>query len=412
MGQPKRPNTAIMEVENRIKRMKISEKSTEEEEVAEGIERMKISGSTPDFEARKTCRAEVVTLEPNISTKNDEVPVPEPGPDEVVLRLRVVITHIMCMDVSSVSVAPDLVKTVGCNFNQWVGEVVKLGSGVRGIKVGSRRGISREDCCSNREEERKLPTLVTSIEDTLQLYITVPKIDLIPIPYGMPDRKAVLLSRRPLIFAALENSRPNKQGLLLVVEATATRNGLLVQIALDQDLRPLVVNDLAQQGMCVDIDSEHLDDQKNSSAKKVLRLVDERAPVAVLRETKTRLSLGTLPDFKDKGQIIYCQIDCLENKNDYNARHGKELQDTYYRMTLPVMGLATFAVQNTDLILRSEAANRGQRMTLWPIESIQTVMSEVEEGKTHQNAQVGFNVIQAEAIQVGASRSHANVSTS
>ncbi|CAO2657399.1 Nn.00g035250.m01.CDS01 [Neocucurbitaria sp. VM-36] len=103
----------------------------------------------------KTCKAGVVTNEgPDFKLTVEDVPVPEPGPDDVLIKLNTTgicysDIHYMLNDLPIPSMSTFGVKSPG---HEGAGVVVKIGSNVRNWEVGDRAGIKPAyDACLNCE---------------------------------------------------------------------------------------------------------------------------------------------------------------------------------------------------------------------------------------------------------------------
>jgi propanol-preferring alcohol dehydrogenase len=102
-----------------------------------------------------TCKAGlVVNAGPNFSVVVDDVPVPEPGPDEILLRLNATGVcysdlHYMLEDLPMPKMSAFNVRSPG---HEGAGVVVKVGANVTNWKVGDRGGVKPLwDVCMNCE---------------------------------------------------------------------------------------------------------------------------------------------------------------------------------------------------------------------------------------------------------------------
>ncbi|RDW67626.1 GroES-like protein [Coleophoma cylindrospora] len=154
----------------------------------------------PEFQIPKTCKAGcVVNPGPNFTVQVEEVPVPEPGPDEVLLKLNATgicysDLHYMLEDLAMPKMTEFGVRSAG---HEGAGVVVKVGSGVKNWKVGDRGGVKPMwDCCMNCElcwdgfhETYCSKTVATGLmtTGTYQQYITSPARYTTRIPDGVDD---------------------------------------------------------------------------------------------------------------------------------------------------------------------------------------------------------------------------------
>src|SRR5262249_460042 len=92
----------------------------------------------------KTCKAGVVVNEgPNFTVEIQDVPVPEPAPDEVLIRLNVTgicysDLHYMLGDMGTPPMSTYGTRSPG---HEGAGGVVEVGEKVKEWKVGDRAGI-------------------------------------------------------------------------------------------------------------------------------------------------------------------------------------------------------------------------------------------------------------------------------
>lgn len=106
-------------------------------------------------EVPKTCKAGVVNNEgPDFTLTVEDVPVPTPGPDDILIRLNA--TGICYSDIhymlSDLPIPPMSTFGVRSPGHEGAGVVVALGSNVRNWKIGDRAGIKPAyDACLNCE---------------------------------------------------------------------------------------------------------------------------------------------------------------------------------------------------------------------------------------------------------------------
>lgn len=97
-----------------------------------------------DYKIPKECKAGVVVNEgPNFSVRVEMVPVPDPAPDEVLIRLNVTgicfsDIHFMAGDLDLPAMSEFGVRSPG---HEGAGVVVKIGANVNNWKVGQRAGL-------------------------------------------------------------------------------------------------------------------------------------------------------------------------------------------------------------------------------------------------------------------------------
>lgn len=148
----------------------------------------------------KTCKAAVVLNNgPDFELKVEDVPVPEPGPDEVLLRLNATglcfsDIHYMLEDLPMPKMSDFNVRSPG---HEGAGVVVKVGSNVKNWKVGDRGGVKPMwdvclecDYCFSKKHETHCAKAVSTglmVAGTYQQYITSPAKYTTRIPEGVDD---------------------------------------------------------------------------------------------------------------------------------------------------------------------------------------------------------------------------------
>ncbi|KAI9810915.1 MAG: hypothetical protein M1827_005774 [Pycnora praestabilis] len=147
----------------------------------------------------KECKAGVCVKEgPNFEVKVEMVPVPEPGPDEVLLKLNTTgicfsDLHYMIGDIGLPPMSRFGVRSPG---HEGAGVVVKVGANVKDWKVGDRGGVKPvwntcgacELCWGDKETYCPKEILAgLSVSGTYQQYIVSPARYTSPIPDGVDD---------------------------------------------------------------------------------------------------------------------------------------------------------------------------------------------------------------------------------
>ncbi|MCJ1300681.1 hypothetical protein MMC08_003478 [Hypocenomyce scalaris] len=148
----------------------------------------------------KTCKAGcVVDPGPNFRVQVEDVPIPEPGPDEVLLRLNATgicysDLHYMLEDLPMPRMSQFGVRSPG---HEGAGVVVKVGSNVKTWKVGDRGGVKPMwdvcmecDLCRDGLHETYCPKAVSAglmVPGTYQQYIVSPAKYTTRIPDSVDD---------------------------------------------------------------------------------------------------------------------------------------------------------------------------------------------------------------------------------
>lgn len=85
-------------------------------------------------------------------------------------------------------------------------------------------------------------------------------------------------------------------------------NGLGIQIALDMDMKPIVVADRTQRELCLEMGATHFVDEKKDPAKKVLRLTAGQGPAGVFAIRASDCRWGTHSQYAGKDDMIVVPI--------------------------------------------------------------------------------------------------------
>ncbi|KAI9835770.1 MAG: hypothetical protein M1819_001949 [Sarea resinae] len=194
----------------------------------------------------KTCKAGVVVNEgPDFTVRIEEVPVPEPGPGEVLIKINITglcasDIHYMKNDLGLPKMSNFGVRSPG---HEGAGVVVKLGANVDNVKVGDRAG-------------------------TYQQYVISPAKYTTPIPDGVPDEVAAL---RPGDWAVF----PGGGGGVGIQG---------VQLAKAMGFRPIAVDSGAEKrALCLKLGAEAFVDFRETEnvAQEVVRISDGKGAHSV-----------------------------------------------------------------------------------------------------------------------------------
>ncbi|EMF08070.1 alcohol dehydrogenase [Sphaerulina musiva SO2202] len=208
------------------------------------------------FEIPETCKAGVVVnYGPDFHLEVQDVPVPKPGPGQLLIKLNV--TGLCGSDIHFM--ANDLGNPVGMqDFNvrspghEGAGVVVQLGAGVTNWKIGDRAGVRPmwdvcHNCtqCWNGEEQYCLQVIHTGMMTTgsYQQYVVTPAIYTAKIPDEVPDEAAgpIMCSASTMHCALREGGF--KAGDWIVFPGGAGGVGIQgVQLARAMGMRPIVID--------------------------------------------------------------------------------------------------------------------------------------------------------------------------
>ncbi|KMP07192.1 hypothetical protein DIZ76_016981 [Coccidioides immitis] len=244
----------------------------------------------PQFEIPKTCKAGVVHNEgPEFVLKVEDVSVPEPGPDEVLIKLNITglcysDIHFMLGDLGGPTMAGNNVRSPG---HEGAGVVVKVGSNVKGWRVGDRAGVKPMwDTCGACElcwgdKETYCPKSISTglqVSGTYQQYITSPARYTTPIPDGVPDEIAApIMCSASTVLRSLEESKL-RPGDWAVFPGGGGGVGIQgVQLAQAMGIRAIAIDTGdAKRALCLEMGAEHFVDFRESKdvAKEVVELCD------------------------------------------------------------------------------------------------------------------------------------------
>ncbi|CAG7924808.1 unnamed protein product [Penicillium olsonii] len=225
------------------------------------------------FEIPTHCKAGVVVNEgPNFHLEVQMVPVPEPGPDDILIRLNYTgicssDIHMMQGDLGLPPMSSFGVRSPG---HEGVGVVVKLGANVKNFQLGNRAGLkpimdtcgSCAHCWDDKETYCKgaihcglmvagrcsLASLgqdqgLIVVSGTYQQYLVSPARYASPIPDGIPDEVAApIMCSASTIYRSLVESAI-QSGAWVVFPGGGGGVGIQgVQLAKAMGMRPIVVD--------------------------------------------------------------------------------------------------------------------------------------------------------------------------
>ncbi|PVI06439.1 alcohol dehydrogenase 1 [Periconia macrospinosa] len=154
---------------------------------------------TPVFDVPKTCKGGVVVNEgPDFHIEVQELPVPEPKPDEVLIRMNA--TGLCHSDIHFMmnDFALPKMSELGtrCAGHEGAGIIVKVGDAVKTLKVGMRAGLkpiqntcSSCELCRNGKETYCSGAIFTGLmcEGSYKQYVVSPERYTTLIPDGVSD---------------------------------------------------------------------------------------------------------------------------------------------------------------------------------------------------------------------------------
>ncbi|KAJ6022394.1 Polyketide synthase enoylreductase [Penicillium canescens] len=201
------------------------------------------------------CKAGVVVNEgPDFHVEVQMVPVPEPGPDDILIKLNYTglcssDIHMMQGDLGAPPMSTFGVRSPG---HEGAGVVVKIGANVTRFKVGDRAGIkpimdtcgSCGHCWDDKETYCKAATHTgLMVAGTYQQYLVSPARYASPIPDGVSDEVAapVMCSASTVYRSLIESNL--RAGAWVVFPGGGGGVGIQgVQLAKAMGMRPVVVD--------------------------------------------------------------------------------------------------------------------------------------------------------------------------
>ncbi|OQE21691.1 hypothetical protein PENSTE_c011G00235 [Penicillium steckii] len=209
----------------------------------------------PQFDIPALCKAGVVVNEgPDFRVEIQMVPVPEPGPDDILIRLTHTglcssDIHLMQGDLGLPPMSTFGVRSPG---HEGAGVVVKIGSNVKNFKLGDRAGIKpiTDTCgacamCWDDKETYCKSAVHTGLfaTGTYQQYLVSPARYASPIPDGVPDEIAApIMCSASTIYRSLIESNL-RAGSWAVFPGGGGGVGIQgVQLAKAMGMRPIVID--------------------------------------------------------------------------------------------------------------------------------------------------------------------------
>ncbi|PGH06103.1 hypothetical protein AJ79_06637 [Helicocarpus griseus UAMH5409] len=360
--------------------------------------------AVPSFEIPKTCKAGVVVNEgPNFSVRVEEVPVPEPGPDEVLLKLNITglcysDIHYMLGDLGIGTMAANGVRSPG---HEGAGVVVKVGSNVKNMKVGDRGGVkpmwdtcgSCEMCWSDTETHcSKSVSTGFQVAGTYQQYITSPARYMSPIPDGVPDEIAApIMCSASTIYGSLEQSQL-QAGNWAVFPGGGGGVGIQgVQLARAMGMRPIAIDTgEAKRKLCLEMGAEHFVDFRETKdvVAEVVRLTDGLGAHGVF---------VTAPQaYKDAvaltGRRVKSKVMCIGLPPAGSCFLGAEPGAIIFKR-LVISGTLVGSMRDTDRAL--DFARRGLLKPIyekWPIDKLPEAVEKLRRNEVPGRCIVDFNL--------------------
>jgi propanol-preferring alcohol dehydrogenase len=365
------------------------------------------ASGTTEYVIPKECKAGVVYNEgPNFELKVEMVPVPEPGPDDILIKLNATgicysDIHFLLNDLAPVPMSLFGVRSPG---HEGAGVVVKLGANVKNFKVGDRAGIKPlTDVCRACElcwsgKENYCPNAIHTglmVTGTYQQYVSTPARYASPIHATHEEVSDFVAA--PIMCSASTMVRSLTDSGLIPGNWAAFPGGAGgvgiqgVQIAKAMGFRPIVIDTSeAKKKLALEIGAEAFVDfnEVKDVAEEVTKIaggigahgVFITAPAAY----KTAISLV--------GKRVGAKIMCIGLPSKDKAEVLGTVPGQYVMQNLTIKGTLVGTMEDTHKAL--DLAKRGylkQICEIYPIDKLPQAVDDVIKGKVPGRAVIDFN---------------------
>ncbi|KAJ6114648.1 Polyketide synthase enoylreductase [Penicillium sp. IBT 16267x] len=358
----------------------------------------------PPFDIPSHCKAGVVVNEgPDFHVEVQMVPVPEPGPDDVLVRLN--FTGICSSDIhmmkGDIGLPPMSTFGVRSPGHEGAGIVVKVGSNVKNLKPGDRAGIKplMDTCgschlCWDDKETYCKTAIHTGLmtAGTYQQYLVSPARYVSPIPDGVSDEIAApIMCSASTVYRSLIESNL-KAGSWVVFPGGGGGVGIQgVQLAKAMGMRPIVVDTGSEKrDLSLKMGAEAFVDFKDAKdpAKTVIELADNigvhgvfvTAPAAY----KTAVSFV--------GQRVGAVVMCIGIPADGSVIFGAEPKEFIFK-NLTIKG--SLVGSRSDTAAALDFARRGllkQISEVYPISRLPEAVEKLRNGQVAGRIVINFNL--------------------
>ncbi|KNG80698.1 hypothetical protein ANOM_010193 [Aspergillus nomiae NRRL 13137] len=358
----------------------------------------------PQSPIPEQCKAGVVSNNgPDYQLTVEDVPVPTPGPDQLLIKLNVTglcysDIHYMLEDLPLPRMRDYGVRSPG---HEGAGIVVALGCDVNGWKLGDRAGIAPTwdtcmscDLCSSELEchcSHAVPTGL-KVSGTYQQYIVSPARYTTPIPNGVDDFSAgPIMCSGSTMFRALRESNLRAGQWAVIVGAGGGVGHMGVQIAKAMGLRVIGIDaGEDKETLCVKLGCEAFIDHQRSTnlSQDVRNIADGKGAHGVLVTASSAAAYRVAPHMLRVGGVVVC----VGMPASGTAFAG---DDPMYLIlnNLKVVGSLTGSRQDTAGAL--SLAARGLLKPMYESFSLQELpnaVSQLRQGKVRGRCVVDFNV--------------------
>ncbi|KAH7084602.1 alcohol dehydrogenase 1 [Paraphoma chrysanthemicola] len=242
------------------------------------------------FDIPKECKAGVVVDEgPNFRVEVQMAPVPEIGPEDVLIKLNA--TGICYSDIHFMAADWGLGKMsdygTRCAGHEGAGVIVKVGENVTKLKPGMRAGFKpiadvcgQCELCRNNKECYCADAILTGlhVDGTYKQYVSSPAKYTSLIPDGVSDYQAgPIMCSASTIYTSLKESGLRAGQFAVFPGGGAGVGAQGVQLATAMGMIPLVVDTGEdKRKLALDLGAEHFVDFKTSAnpVEEVIKLTD------------------------------------------------------------------------------------------------------------------------------------------
>lgn len=356
-------------------------------------------------EIPKMCRAGVVSNNgADFTVSVEEVSVPEPGPNELLLRLNATGVcysdiHYMAEDLAMPRMGDFGVRSPG---HEGAGVVVKVGSDVKTWKVGDRGGVKPlwsvcgecELCWDGLHETYCAKGLMTglAVPGTYQQYIVSPAKYTTRIPDSVDDFTAgpIMCSGSTILRSLYESEL--KAGNWAVFPGGGGGVGHMgIQIAKAMGMRVVVI-DGGEEKRALSLDTLGADafidfTQVKDVVAEVIRVTDGKGAHGVFVTAGNKAAYGAAPQMVRIGGRVMCIGLAPAGTATVGADPG-----WFIFKNLHVIGTMVGSMRDTDAAM--DFAARGLLKPIYekyPIDKLPDAVQKLKEGKVAGRCVVDFN---------------------
>ncbi|TVY50186.1 Alcohol dehydrogenase 2 [Lachnellula cervina] len=356
-------------------------------------------------EIPKTCKAGCVFNNgPNFTISVEDVPVPEPGPNELLLRLNATGVcysdlHYMLEDLNMPTMRQFSVRSAG---HEGAGVVVKVGRDVKSWKVGDRGGVKPmwdvcgecELCWDGMHETYCSKAVFTglAVAGTYQHYITSPAKYTTRIPDNVDDFTAgPIMCSGSTIHTSLMASQLKAGNWAVFPGGGGGVGHMGIQLARAMGMRVIAIDGGEQKrSLCLDtLGADAFIDftQVKDVAAEVVRITDGKGAHGIFVTAGNKAAYESAPKMVRVGGKVMC----IGLAPGGTATVGAE-PNWFIFKNLHVIGTMVGSMKDTDAAL--DFAARGLLKPIYekfPISKLPDAVQKLRDGKVAGRCVVDFN---------------------